>query len=66
MKSLEQMIKECVKLSPQGDFHLEHLNDSSWGAGSCFNPKKPDEWYKGRTPKAAVSLFLKELNGQKR
>lgn len=56
--SLEELITECVKLSVQGDFHLEKNPEVElWGASiDCF---KDDPYINGKTAiEAVANLYL--------
>lgn len=56
--TLEELITECVKLSVQGDFHLEKNPEVElWGASiDCF---KDDPYINGKTAiEAVANLYL--------
>ena len=56
--TLSELINECIKLSKDGDFHLEHLHNE-WGASTCWKPKEEGKWYTGKTLEIAVArLYL--------
>ncbi len=64
---LSELIAACVKLSVDGDFHVEHLNqggDEDWGASVCWIPEEGhSDWFVGKDPETAVAnLWLKLKN----
>lgn len=59
--TLEELIDACVKLSPDGDFHLEHLMHE-WGASTCAELVSEDEWHRSATPTVAVAKLWLALN----
>lgn len=58
--TLSELIEACVKLSKDGDFHLEAMHDR-WGASTCWKHSK-DEWENGDTPEEAVANLWLKLN----
>lgn len=65
--TLSELIKACVALSTEGDFHLEKNPEDSrgkknggWGASvDCF---KNDDYIHGSTPEEAVAELWLALN----
>lgn len=64
--TLDDLIKQCVKLSDNGDFHLEHLYDR-WQASCCWIEEGDSlleddtHWFHGKTSIEAVEKLLTYL-----
>lgn len=58
--SLSELIEACVKISPDGDFHLEAMY-GHFGAGTCFD-KDPMNWHEAPIPEEAVARLWLALN----
>ena len=54
-KTLPELIDNCVALSRDGDFHLEHFH-LDWRASTCWQEKP--KWSQGATPEEAVANLL--------
>lgn len=61
--TLSELIKVCIKLSQDGDFHLESMH-GRWGTSTCWKHKK-DEWENGDTPEESVANLWLKLNETK-
>ena len=67
--SLEELIKECIKIAPQQDFHLEHLEGENYASSCCFLKMKKEwgGWIVGEDIRIVVAnlyIKLKEQYGE--
>ena len=66
-QSLEDILLEIVKLSINGDFHLEALY-GEWHASCCLKQDRTAwvGWSQGKTPRSASAKILKILKKGKK
>ena len=60
MSDFSSLLQKCIKIAPDGDFHLEHLYDE-WSAGLCSGTNCKDdlmEWSFGKTAEEAMEKLL--------
>ena len=67
--TVDELTKECLKISTEQDVHIEHHANIGWGASTCYSEDNNtwSDWSHGETmlealAKLWVVLTLKKLN----